>query len=142
MNNTIEGHKVIVREDYLNEDSLLEFIKFCKYPSITPVFVKYIDKTKSGNPIREDLVGEINLDGANIIECDGITTIISEDNEHIIEFNNKAVAHYINIKNNNPSTFLLSVYDLIKHELVSYNLKDIVYKELFKKESKIKKYIK
>jgi len=142
MNNAIEGQKDIVREEYLNDDSLLEFIKFCKYPDITPVFVKYVDKTRPGNNIKEDLVGEINLDESITIEKDGITIIISKDYEHIIEFNNKAVAHYISIPNNNPSTFLLSVYDAVKHEMASYELKDVVYRELFKKESRVKEYIK
>lgn len=137
MINTIEGHKVVIKEEYLNDNSILEFIQFSKYPEISPIYVKYIDNT---NKVKEDYVGEINLEEAEIKEIDGITTITSKDNEHIIEYNNKAVAHYINIPNNNPSLFLLSVYDLIKHEHASYYSKEIMYKELFKREDKSKEY--
>lgn len=138
MNTTIEGKRIVVREEYINDNSLLEFIKFSKYPDITPAFVKYIDKSQPGNPIKEDLVGEINLFESITEENDGITTITSKDNEHIIEYNNKAVAHYINIKNNKPSLFLLSVYNVETHQMASFELKDVIYKELFKKESKVK----
>ena len=140
MENTLNRKIEVVRTEYLNETSLLEFVIDSKYPDITTAYVKYIDTTRPGNHTKKDSVGEINLEDATVKEIDGITTITSKDNEHIIEFNNKAVAHYISI--NNSSIFLLSVYDVTKHEIAPYELKESIYKSLFRKESKAKTNIK